>query len=395
MDLFDRDDGLSQAPASHPRQLAGTSGSFRSSETGSGRKHGPTGERWRPLDGRGAPPAISGRRTSLPRRHIGRVSRHSLEDEYCLETLAGADGEDSNAAMEVSQDAMPVMTSHSRVRGTPGEQRQTSTGTGEASDTGVGTFTANSANGAAGSTRGDRVYDEDSYDIEDDDDDVSACPVPSSRGAPGADVADARQVYISAMSGIGSAATRVSQRPAPAPAPVNSTKLRLANDDGPALIPEEEYTGGDDWLVPDVTTQPSKRKRMDVDYMFRRTDAFLPGTSSGGPSPSQLRASQKAPPLSRKAKRSRQMKLTSMGTTVVSRHSREETRIASPLLEEEDSRPDLVMDFSQMQVGVNALLIQLIPFILLGLPCPSLMCPRFKRLYKVLLIEVPSYNLIN
>ncbi|XP_038076299.1 tonsoku-like protein [Patiria miniata] len=345
-DLFDRDDGPSQVAASRPHQLAGTSGSFNSFETGSGRNTASARDSRRSLDGRGPTPSRSRQRTSLLRRNVGRISRYDVEDDGdCFETLAGAEREeDSDEAMEISQDAMPVMTSHSRARGMPG-QHQTSTRTGEASDIKVGrdaTHVTNSGNDTVRSKHGDHVSDEDSYDIEDDD--VNICPLQNNRSAPEVDVADARHAYMSAMSSIGSAATRISHCPAAA----NLSKSKPAND-GPALIPEEEYTGGDDWLVQDVTTQPSKRKRMDVDYMFRKADASLPGTSSPGPSTSQLRASQKPSSLSRRSKRSRQLKLTNMGTAVVSRHSREERRVPSPLLEEEDSRPDSEMEFSQMQ----------------------------------------------
>ena len=131
---------------------------------------------------------------------------------------------------------------------------------------------------------------------------------------------------------------------------VNTAKTKPTNET-PALIPEEEYTGGDDWLIEDVATRPNKRTRMDLDYMMRNNNQTQ---STSSPSGSQLRASQKILSLSRKSsKRSRQMKLTSMGASVVSRQAREGSRVPSPLFEE-NSRPDSDTDFSPVQVSIRS-----------------------------------------
>ncbi|XP_022094570.1 tonsoku-like protein [Acanthaster planci] len=325
-DLFDREDGPSQASTSYRHQQTASTGNLRSGETGSRCRSTPARDNQRSLGGKDPMSSRNRRRTSLLRRDVGRNSKCDLEDdEDCFETLPGPDaGEDSDEGMEISQDAMPVMTSHTRTRRTPG-QLQTSDRTGDAPE-----------------VESDLVSDEDSYDIEDDD--ISVFPLQNGQSTSAADASNARQAYITAVSNVGSAATRISQRPAPA----GSSKPKPTNDT-PALIPEEEYTGGDNWLVQDVATQPCKRKRMDVDYVFRNSGSSLPSTSSPGLSESQLRGFQKPPFLSRKSKRSRQLKLTNMGTAVISRHAMEERRVPSPLMEEGNSRTDSEMDFSQMQ----------------------------------------------
>ncbi|XP_071488390.1 tonsoku-like protein [Diadema antillarum] len=139
--------------------------------------------------------------------------------------------------------------------------------------------------------------------------------------------ASARQTYQDVMRNIGSAASRMSREP-PTSLPFSQKPLSPATG---ALIPEEEYTGGDDWLINDLDPQPSKRRRMDFDGTFRS----MPGTERSqrkdekphrtpsqfsGEGDTQVNGSQ-APTrssnskLSRKS-RPRQTKLTNLGVSV-------------------------------------------------------------------------------
>ncbi|XP_072013622.1 tonsoku-like protein [Amphiura filiformis] len=118
------------------------------------------------------------------------------------------------------------------------------------------------------------------------------------------DPINARHSYRSAISRIGSAASRLSQQTFELPLTRSSS-----TNDGPAMISEEEYTAGDDWLIDDVGMQPTKRKRVDIDGTFSTSTSrsqvskhFETRTNSSSSSRSRL---------SRKRK-PRQTKLTSL-----------------------------------------------------------------------------------
>ena len=345
-DLFDREDSrsqdvsrLSHVSTSHHYQTEYI-GNINNRQTGSGRRSASSRDKRQSHFSQAFASSRNKHGSSLLRRNVGRSDHNSRYDEDgedgdCFETLGGAEsGNDSDENMDISQDSLPVMASHIRPRVVAG-QPSTSSAVEETNDWRKdGLFMESTGNGK--NTR-DEVGC-----IEDVDEDVY---IPQNEPCKSkADVQNARQSYISAVSSVGSAATRLIQHPAQA----NLAKTKVTNE-APALIPEENYTGGDDWLIEDITTQPNKRKRMDLDYMFRNADSVQSNSPSPGPSGSQLRATQRTSSLSRKSRRSRQLKLTSMGSAVASRQAIEGRRV--PLMED-DSRPDSDMEFSPIQVCI-------------------------------------------
>ncbi|XP_078688374.1 tonsoku-like protein [Branchiostoma floridae x Branchiostoma belcheri] len=94
---------------------------------------------------------------------------------------------------------------------------------------------------------------------------------------------DPTNVYQQAMASVGSSAVRrefsqISQRP--------RDQEDAATNHTPALINEEEYTGGDDWLVDDVVQRPAKRAKLSCAFsggnQVRSVSSRKPSTGSGG-----------------------------------------------------------------------------------------------------------------
>eukprot|EP00057_Strongylocentrotus_purpuratus_P015925 XP_011670399.1 PREDICTED: tonsoku-like protein [Strongylocentrotus purpuratus] len=127
---------------------------------------------------------------------------------------------------------------------------------------------------------------------------------------------DARKTYKDVIQGVGSAATRITEAPFEV-----STGSRT--DTMSALVCEESYTGGDDWLVEDVPPQPRKRLRVDMEGTFRnmssdrneRLNPDLSGTTSGQRTSSSQVSKSSSRSLSRKSK-PKQAKLTHLGVSV-------------------------------------------------------------------------------
>ncbi|XP_041453880.1 tonsoku-like protein isoform X1 [Lytechinus variegatus] len=151
---------------------------------------------------------------------------------------------------------------------------------------------------------------------ESDEDDIPASYLHIDRSVNIDSASTARKTYKDVMQGVGSAATRMTETP------FEVSKGRRS-DINSALVPEESYTGGDDWLVEDVPPQSRKRQRVDIDGTFRNMssdrserlslDLTVP-TSEQRPSSSQA-SSKSSRSLSRKSK-PKQAKLTNLGVSV-------------------------------------------------------------------------------
>eukprot|EP00058_Branchiostoma_floridae_P019181 XP_002604670.1 hypothetical protein BRAFLDRAFT_94832 [Branchiostoma floridae] len=94
---------------------------------------------------------------------------------------------------------------------------------------------------------------------------------------------DPTNVYQQAMASVGRSAVRrelsqISQRP--------QDQEEAVPNHTPALINEEDYTGGDDWLVDDVVQRPAKRQKLSCDFsegnQTRSVGSRKPSTGSGG-----------------------------------------------------------------------------------------------------------------
>ncbi|CAH1269884.1 TONSL [Branchiostoma lanceolatum] len=94
---------------------------------------------------------------------------------------------------------------------------------------------------------------------------------------------DPTNVYQQAMASVGRSAVRrefsqISQRP--------RDQEEAVSNHTPALINEEEYTGGDDWLVDDVVQRPAKRQKLSCVFsdgnQTRNISSRKPSTGSGG-----------------------------------------------------------------------------------------------------------------
>lgn len=127
---------------------------------------------------------------------------------------------------------------------------------------------------------------------------------------------DARKTYKDVIQGVGSAATRITEAPF-------EVGTGSRTDTMSALVSEESYTGGDDWLVEDVAPQPRKRLRVDMEGTFRsmssdrneRLNPDLSGTTSGQRTSSSQVSKSSSRSLSRKSK-PKQAKLTNLGVSV-------------------------------------------------------------------------------
>ncbi|XP_077993880.1 tonsoku-like protein [Glandiceps talaboti] len=115
---------------------------------------------------------------------------------------------------------------------------------------------------------------------------------------------NASSVYRDAIANMGSAARRTSSQ-------TPQQRLNLADSDAnqPALVAEDEYTG-DDWLIDDMRQRPSKRKRIDIESVFRTSESTTQNITRNktGNSSSTSRSLS----LKNRSKRTKQMKLTSM-----------------------------------------------------------------------------------
>nr|XP_054749639.1 tonsoku-like protein [Lytechinus pictus] len=151
---------------------------------------------------------------------------------------------------------------------------------------------------------------------ESDEDDIPASYLHIDRSVNIDSASTARKTYKDVIQGVGSAATRMTETP------FEVSKGRRS-DINSALVPEESYTGGDDWLVEDVPPQSRKRQRVDIEGTFRNMssdrserlslDLSVP-TSEQRPSSSQA-SSKSFRSLSRKSK-PKQAKLTNLGVSV-------------------------------------------------------------------------------
>ena len=218
--------------------------------------------------------------------------------------------QESTSGSALSQDSLPVMVSHKKPRvqrlevedSTPEDDSQ------ESDD-----LPLNNSR-----TRGSRDELNASEVIDDFEDEQVYVRENHERNLDIDNPENARKSYRSAIGRVGSAASRLSQQQT-----FDTLPSRLApTNEGPAMISEEEYTAGDDWLIDDMGRQPPKRKRMDVDGAFSTASSRTHTTEISSSSTSRFSR------LSRKRK-PRQTKLTSL-------LSNQASRIPSVIQEEDE-----------------------------------------------------------
>ncbi|XP_033120305.1 tonsoku-like protein isoform X2 [Anneissia japonica] len=113
---------------------------------------------------------------------------------------------------------------------------------------------------------------------------------------------DVCNAYQQAITAVGSASSIMSQKKTSHREPTQS------NNKQSALIPDETYTGGDDWLIDDMGIQPGKRKR-NLESASNRFEMMRGGQKT---TPQSVRSTR---PPSSKRRRTKQLRLTSLQLT--------------------------------------------------------------------------------
>ncbi|XP_078608465.1 tonsoku-like protein [Branchiostoma floridae x Branchiostoma japonicum] len=179
---------------------------------------------------------------------------------------------------------------------------------------------------------------------------------------------DPTNVYQQAMASVGRSAVRreLSQRP--------RDQEESVPNHTPALINEEDYTGGDDWLVDDVVQRPAKRQKLSCDFsegnQTRSISSRKPSTGSGGgevssdagvASRTQTRggSSSRTTGRNRLSRPKRQTQLTLTGMGVRQQDRRQESNMVdlteeSQVFQGSASREDAVVPTPQVHSATAA-----------------------------------------